>query len=264
MRVLGIDLAADPKTTGVVIIEPAAPLLWRAVVLDGSATDDALVHAAQEVDVIGVDSPLGWPIAFTRAMEAHSALRPWPWPTDRETLTRRDTDRDVRQRGLGIPLSVSADRLGSVAMRCALLQQRWGTEVWRKPAPRDGSGPLVETYPAAAFRAWKIQCAKYKDRVDPAHAATVRAQIVADIQSQLGDWLDLKNVTERCVASDHVLDGLMCALVAIAAKTDATNRAPESSVQTALVEGWIHTPSRPLATITPALRTNASDPADQL
>jgi len=251
MRVLGIDLAADPKTTGAVIIEPAGRRLWRAVELDGLATDDGLVRAARDVRVIGVDSPLGWPTAFTQAMEAHSALRTWPWPTEREALTRRDTDRDVRQRGLGIPLSVSADRLGSVAMRCALLQQRWGTEVWGLPAPRDGSGPLVETYPAAAFKAWGIQCDKYKDRANPARATTVRARIVADIQSELGEWLDLKDVTARCVGSDHVLDALMCALVAIASKTDATNRPSESFVQAALVEGWIHTPSEPIGALAP-------------
>jgi hypothetical protein len=36
-------------------------------------------------------------------------------------------------------------------MRCALLQRRWADEVWGQPARRDGSGPLVETYPAAAL-----------------------------------------------------------------------------------------------------------------
>lgn len=253
MRVLGIDLAASSKSTGAVIIEPAGHS-WRAVELNGPADDDALVRSARGVDVIGIDSPLGWPIPFSRAMEAHRELQPWPWPTDRETLTRRDTDRDVRQRGLGIPLSVSADRLGSVAMRCALLQQRWGTEVWGRSASRDGSGPLVETYPAAAFRAWEIQSHKYKDRANPARATTVRARIVADLQFALGEWLDLLDITERCVASDHVLDGLMCALVAIAAKTGATNRPPDSSVQVALVEGWIHTPSKPLGNLAPARR----------
>ena len=195
--------------------------------------------------------PLGWPTAFSHSVTAHNALLPWSWSSKRETLTHRDTDRAVRALGVGTPLSVSADKLGSVAMRCALLQQRWGEEVWTHPAPRDGSGPLLETYPAAAFKAWRIPCDGYKKRTDPAGSESVREQVVNAIESAVGDWLDLELVRTRCIASDHVLDALVCALVAIAAKVGATHLPSNDQCQAALIEGWIHVPSKPLQAILP-------------
>jgi predicted nuclease with RNAse H fold len=113
------------------MVEPLDSHHCRAVELDGTVNDDRLVLAARHADVIGVDSPLGWPAAFVNAVSVHNALRPWPGATERATLTHRDTDRVVRSLGAGNPLSVSADKLGSVAMRCALLQRRWADEVWK-------------------------------------------------------------------------------------------------------------------------------------
>ena len=173
MRVLGIDLAAQERATGAVLILPIGESSWRATELPTSPTDDALVDGARIVDVVGVDSPLGWPTAFVEAVRAHSSFSPWPGGADRSTLTHRETDRAIRQHGIRQALSVSADKLGSVAMRCALLQRRWADEVWGRPAPRDGSGRLVETYPAAALAAWRLDCAGYKNRQDAALATEV-------------------------------------------------------------------------------------------
>lgn len=206
-----------------------------------------LVLAARSADVIGVDSPLGWPIAFVEAVSAHAGFERWPGTVDRSTLTHRDTDRAVRRLGIRSPLSVSADRLGSVAMRCALLQQRWAEEVWTAVARRDGSDGLVETYPAAAFAAWGIECRHYKRRDDPSAASLARAAIVDAMGSALDRWLDLGPVRERCVASDHVLDALVCALVAVASKSGATHQPSTTERAAAIVEGWVHVPSRPLA-----------------
>jgi hypothetical protein len=166
-------------------------------------------------------------------------------------LTHRETDRAVRALGAGTPLSVSADKLGSVAMRCALLQRRWADEVWTRRAPRDGSGPLVETYPAAALRAWHVESKGYKNRRDKDEAQRVRGKVVAAIENAVGPWLDLQLVRARCITSDHVLDALICALVAIAAKAGATHVPSENQRQAALIEGWIHVPSTPLAAVAP-------------
>jgi predicted nuclease with RNAse H fold len=251
MRALGIDLAAEAKSTGAVMIEPVGIDRWRATELDGPVDDDRLVRGAHDADVTGVDAPLGWPVAFVRAVSAHDALQPWPGPTQRATLTQRDTDRAVRSLGVGNPLSVSADKLGSVAMRCALLQRRWAEEVWTFQAPRDGSGPLVETYPAAALRAWQIDSRGYKNRSDQDDARRVRAEVVDAIDGAVRGWLDLQAVRARCITSDHVLDALVCALVAIAAKVEATNVPEEHQRHAALVEGWIHVPTTPLASVAP-------------
>jgi hypothetical protein len=156
VRVLGVDWAAAAATTGAVQLVPGSENRWTSEELEGVAEDDRLVDAARQVDVVGVDAPLGWRRAFVEAVRAHEELGAWPGSVDRSGLTHRDTGRAVRRLGVGSPLSVSADNLGSVAMRCALLQHRCGQEAWAAPAPRDGSGPLVETYPAAALAAWRI------------------------------------------------------------------------------------------------------------
>jgi Protein of unknown function (DUF429) len=100
----------------------------------------------------------------------------------------------------------AADRLGSVGMRCALLQRRWGEEVWGGLQPRDGSGMVVETYPTAAFKAWGIDCRGYKDRADAARAHRSRESVVELIERSTGASFDLDSVRSRCISSDHVLD----------------------------------------------------------
>lgn len=250
MRVLGIDLAAEAKATGAVLIAGGSSA-WSASEVSGRLDDDALVDVVRTVDVIGVDSPLGWPAAFVAAVEAHASFRPWPGGADRSTLTHRDTDRAIRTYGIRASLSVSADKLGSVAMRCALLQRRWAEEVWGAPAARDGSERLVETYPAAALASWSIECRGYKDRRDPVAASVVRRRIVAELDRALAGWLDVQPVREVCVRSDHVLDALLSALVAIAAKTSSTHLPAEHQRDAALQEGWIHVPSRSLSALRP-------------
>lgn len=251
VRVLGVDLAAAAATTGAVVIVEVSPSRWRAEELDGPADDDRLVDVGGDVDVIGCDAPLGWPVAFVESVQAHGALDRWPGSVDRSTLTHRDTDRAVRRLGFGSPLSVSADKLGSVAMRCALLQHRWALEAWGAPAPRDGTGRLVEAYPAAALVAWKIECRGYKDRRNRALAAEVRDRTIDSIAHATAHWLDASVVRDRCVASDHVLDALVCALVAIAARSQHTYGPSEAERPVALVEGWIHVPSVGLGDLAP-------------
>jgi predicted nuclease with RNAse H fold len=250
VRVMGVDLAAKAETTGAVVLEAVDETHWRAVQLSARPTDEDLVSAAGQVEIIGVDSPLGWPKAFVKAVHAHHSHEPWPGGTDRSNLTHRDTDRAIRRLGIRAALSVSADKLGSVAMRCALLQQQWAG-VWGRPAPRDGSGRLVETYPAAALTAWRLESTGYKDRRNPVAARTVREQIIQNIGAAVEGWLDVTLVSERCVESDHVLDALVSGLVAIAAAGGATHEPSEDERPTALVEGWIHVPSAPLSELRP-------------
>lgn len=184
----------------------------------------------------------------------HRTLRPWPGGEDRTALTYRYTDRALTVPGTGTPLSVSAAYLGVTAMRCALLQDRWASEAWQQPAPRDGSGRLVEVYPKAALRAWGMDPKGYKggpgDRA--AKARESRRRIVDELAQAVERWLDLGPVEDLCVDSGHVLDGLVSALVAVAAKSDATQTASDAEVPMALLEGWIHVPTEALSDLEPS------------
>ncbi|HXH59369.1 DUF429 domain-containing protein [Iamia sp.] len=210
--------------------------------------------AAREAAAVGVDTPLGWPVAFVEAITAHQAFGTWTGGVDRRSLTHRVTDRVVVAAGQGRPLLVSADRIGSPAMRGALLQHRWATEVWGRPEGRDGSGRLVETYPAASLRAWGIPAAGYKRSGAAAAPAArqVRTGIVECIGATLAGWLDLDAVVARSIASDHVLDALLCCLTAVASRAGATGGPTAGAeAEAARVEGWIHVPIAPLADLGP-------------
>lgn len=144
MRVLGLDLDADPSKTAALVVARRVGRRWEALEVEGVLDDGRLVNAVTGMDIVGVDSPLGRPAAFVKAVSAHARFSRWPGTVDRSELTHRETDRVVRQATHRRPLSVSADRLGSVAMRCALLQRLWAERVWALQ-------PL-ETGPAALSR----------------------------------------------------------------------------------------------------------------
>ncbi|MFN8051032.1 MAG: DUF429 domain-containing protein [Acidimicrobiales bacterium] len=250
MRILGIDLAAQPRNTGVVCLEPIAPGRWRAEVPPDAPTDEHLVELGADADVIGVDAPLGWPIVFVQAVVAHEDRKPWPGTEDRRALTHRHTDDVVRDRGWGRPMSASADKLGSVAMRCALLQRDWAA-TWGTAAPRDGSGRLVEVYPAAALRAWNLHAGPYKGNAPDAGRA--RAKIFDGLAAGTSHWLDIAPIRSDCINSDHTLDALVSAINAVAAFVGLTH-GPQSieDRHCAVLEGWIHVPIAGLADISPS------------
>ena len=75
----------------------------------------------------------------------------------------RVTDLVVRQARL-VPLRVSADRIGHVAMRCACLLARFAQQ--GHEVSRDGSGMIVEVYPAASLKVWELPYRGYKQPGD--------------------------------------------------------------------------------------------------
>lgn len=89
-------------------------------------------------------------------------------PPTRHPLTNRATDLHLRQSVRLQPLSVSADRIGAAAMRCAAILSgltRKGIEIDRTGRV----GPVVEVYPAAALKVWGLPHQGYKGR-EPANA----------------------------------------------------------------------------------------------
>jgi hypothetical protein len=256
-RYVGIDLASQPSDTGVVVIvvngERARASLPEAPGEKFVADDANLVGIVDERTAVGLDAPLGWPDDFVAAVASHRTSARWPSYEHRssdkirQTLCYRTTDLFVQQHLSMTPLSVSSDRIGVVAMRAARLQSLW-VRRWGDAEERDGSGRLVETYPAAALSVWGLRQphgTPYKGgRASEREARRdARREILAKIVDETKAWLEIDDeVRVGSVNSDHVFDALICALVVLAARANMTADVPEDARDAARREGWIHYP----------------------
>jgi predicted nuclease with RNAse H fold len=238
VRTFGVDLSADPAKTGACLID------WDACTvafLRRPTGDEALVTAALDADMIGIDVPLGWPDDFVDALVAHGDGTGWPPvglkpPADRVSLSYRTTDLVARSSGAR-PLSVSSDRIGVAAMRGARLQHllvEAGVAVDRSGL----SGRVIEAYPAAALRVWGLTHSKYKGTANAVACSTLAGE-VAQRCGPLGAAVAAR--LDGC--DDDGLDALICALIARAALDGNTTRPGPEQAEVAAREGWIHIPT---------------------
>jgi predicted nuclease with RNAse H fold len=235
---LGIDLASQARRTAICAIDwdrCAVRVLARGHV-EGNELDDTFLSVAirRGPTKTAIDAPFGWPAPFMDALAQLRRGEPWPGGLDepRAPFERRETDRWVHRFTGKLPLSVTTDRIAYCAMRCAAIVSELG--------PRDGSGPVVEAYPAAALRLWLGDAGPPSYKGASGHAR--REQHVAALLDELP--LDVSGEQRAAmVDSDDCLDAFVCALVARAAELGETipPETPEHR-QLALAEGWIHLP----------------------
>jgi hypothetical protein len=252
-KTFGIDLAAQPKNTAGCLIEWDARgngHVHRPSVCLGD--HDLLAEMIRTGDVtrVAIDAPFGWPETFVSSIPASQRDGRWPDPpgssTSQAALRLRMTDFAVKEATGLTPLSVSTDRIGVVAMRCARLlagaQSELGT-----PIDRSGAGRFLEVYPAASLRQWELSTSvsedpgSYKGR-DP-HARARRAWIVESLCRATAGWLEVGEETrEVCIESDHCVDALIASLTARAGERDLLE--PVGDPVAARTEGWIRIPRR--------------------
>jgi hypothetical protein len=232
VKTLGIDLASDPKKTGVCTVR------WqdgRAAVdkLFVGADDDQLLGLHERSDATGIDSPFGWPVPFEELVREVGRWRTETWSNEkRDVLRFRLTDFRVRELTGRWPLSVSSDLIAVAAMRCVGLLGRMGVR------DRSGDGRVFETYPAAGLHAWGLPSRGYKKE----KGGELRAEIWAKLAHR-APWLDVTaEQSDLIVARDDALDALVAALIARAAKIGLTVQPSEHERERAETEGWIHVP----------------------
>src|SRR5699024_3585739 len=144
---VGIDLAAQPRRTGVAVLrETGEGVLLEHV--GGGADDDALLDHLQGAAKIGVDVPLGWPKPLVELLTAHAAgTLPAPASAGgdcRRRLALRATDLEVPRRTGLPPVSVATDRIAHPALRWAGIEARLRAEGLE--TQRDGEGQICEVY----------------------------------------------------------------------------------------------------------------------
>jgi hypothetical protein len=245
---IGIDLAAQDKKTALCVIHWArgkARVRPPAVGPAHGVDEERLASALSSDAWVGVDAPFGWPEPFVHAIGGYANREPWPQSFEHpDALRFRLTDRLVRDQVKLPPLSVSSDRIGVTAWRCARLLTLARAD--RKPVDRSGSEGVVEVYPGAALTCWGLVRRGYKASGGAPKKKTQRAarqRLVKAIERR-APWIEWEeDARKRCVESDDALDSFLSALVARAAAVGLTRR-PETraELRAARVQGWIHLP----------------------
>lgn len=245
MRTVGIDLAAEPSKTAVATID------WgersaRVVGLQLGATDDDLAGAVVGAERCGIDAPFGWPDAFVAFVLAHHRREPrreleLSTRAGRLPLVRRRTDRVVHEVTGIVPLSVSADLIAHVALRCAGLLARPAAEGIDTDRV---DGTVIEAYPAAALQQWGLSFRGYKgssNREKLGHLVAGFGEAAA--------FLDLGDARDVCETSDDAFDAVVAAVIARAAAVGRTRLPGPADRDSAGREGWIHLPTGPLSVL---------------
>lgn len=252
MLTAGVDLAAESKGTALAVVS------WNATgaVLEElhlGVADAQIVETARGVDKLGIDCALGWPDEFVRFVTAHSNRDPVSPDVDggmdwRRTLAYRETDREARRLTGRWPLSVSTDRLGLTAMRCAGLLARLDEAGLR--VDRAGDGLVVEVYPGATLRLWGFDTAGYRTEPEKRRLLLERLTVAAP-------WLDMGGHSGMVVASSDAFDAVVAALAARNAALGLYERPPLAMEERARREGWIALPSGGLDQLRPTVDSSA-------
>ena len=232
-----------PERTALASIEWART---RAVVRDlvCPADDDVILGAIAQAGKTGIDCPLGWPGAFVDFVAAHRSGH-IALPRDdtgtgwRRELTMRRTDAFVRDQLHLVPLSVSADRIAHVALRCAVLLAK--LDASGRPVNRSGTGAVVEVYPAASLRGWGLRHRGYKQPRTPDVLAAA-----ADDLLTAAPWLDCGPHEETIRRSHDAFDAVIAALTARAASRGQSCPPGGDDLASAAAEGWIAIPGSPI------------------
>jgi predicted nuclease with RNAse H fold len=249
MRTVGVDLSAEPAGTAVATLDWADGVAVVTELVERAA-DEVVLAAVEAADKAGIDCPFGWPLPFVEFVSGHRDGHVSGHPTLegrdwRRVLANRTTDEVVRRKTGLIPLSVAADRIGHAAFRCAwLLSQLAGRGV---DVHRAGTGRVVEVYPAASLKVWRLSHRGYKGI---AHQQA-RDVLVTALRAA-APWLDLGAYDAVCRASDHALDAVVAALSARAAALGLVTTPAGDQAAAAAVEGWIAVPTAGIDALTAA------------
>jgi predicted nuclease with RNAse H fold len=237
----GVDLAAQPERTAFATIKWTA---GRAVIEDVAhrADDEVIIQVVKRADKTGIDCPFGWPAAFVSFVTSHHARHvsvPASEPGSRRNLTMRRTDVFVHEQLRLTPLSVSADRIAHVALRCAVLLSK--LEAAGDRVDRSGSGAVAEVYPAASLRSWGLTHNGYKQKTK----IDVLGRLVDHLLRE-APWLDCTTHEQAMRRSHDIFDAVIAAMTARAAALGQTIPPTGDDLAAASTEGWIGIPDKPI------------------
>lgn len=247
MLTAGVDLAAEPRGTALAVLDWSGSIVTVDVRV--GVTDAEIAATAPGVGKLGIDCAFGWPDDFVTFVTRHARGERVELADDegmawRRRLAYRATDRATRAITGRWPLSVATDRLGLMAMHCAVLLDAV-SDALGEPVDRSGAGTAVEVYPSATLRGWQFDTRGYKTDVG------ARRTLVSRLLDR-APWLGLDDAAEELVvASDDAFDAVVAALAARAHALGLTHPVPSGYQDQARREGWIALPVGPLEDLAP-------------
>ena len=244
MLTAGVDLAAEPQGTALAVVDWTASFA-KVVDLQLGVTDEPIVEVASRVDKLGIDCALGWPQEFVKFMVQQSDAELAHHTFDggmawRRSLAYRDTDRHVREQTGRWPLSVSTDRLGLTAMRCAGLLSRLSSSGVQ--VDRTGVGLVTEIYPGASLRLWGFTTNGYRASAD------IRAELLGNLREKAA-WFEPGEYEALMISSCDAFDAVIAAFAARAVACGNYMPPAEHQLSQARVEGWITLPTGSFASL---------------
>lgn len=238
MRTWGIDWSTSAANTAAVCTSWAddgtASIVEVVSGLERARAVELILAAVSADEWVAVDVPFGWPAPFVEVVSRYHDRKPIGAPAGssegdrwrKRCLALRATDRHVIE-ALGVrPLSVAFDRLGATALSWAVVESdlaEHGVAVDRTGR----TGRIIETYPKAARVAWNGGVETVLDG---------------------SGWLNHGEFTDELPGpGNHVVDALVCSLVARARALGTTGLPQSDDAVAATTEGWIHLPQGDLA-----------------
>jgi hypothetical protein len=251
---LGIDLASQAANTAACLLgwhADRVEVLYLARDRDrlGRLDDDRLVALmlgggwpGPTPSKIGIDAPLGWPVAFVAAV---ADLDTWPLAPEVEpvALTRRGTDRWVHAQTGKVPLSVSADLIAYPAMRAQRLLRRYREQSGTRIDRSGQAGAICEVYPDVGVTHFGLRPDGARRLSYKSAAGREARRDLLDALLERAPWLILSAAQQaHCVAFDDFFDALIAALVTRSVQLGLSDPPPPELAAQAASEGWIHLP----------------------
>ncbi|MCG8452397.1 MAG: DUF429 domain-containing protein [Spirochaetales bacterium] len=250
---IGLDAAVDDKNNGLVAL-----LYSQGCITDVLLRDHTQTVVEQILDwwnwapriLLGVDSPLGWPLPFQQAMSQLSAGR--RVEGEYPSIFYRLTDIDIHQRFRKKPLDVAADRIARTAF-CTLerldeLRQQHKQLHLLFSDQEDFTAGFIEVYPAATLLANGCSIQGYKKSQE------ARKHLLVQIMKQYSafekmsptgtmekeDSVGFSLDQTALVENEHLFDAFICALSALDFLEHRAQEPDRSKVEIDRVhhEGW--------------------------
>lgn len=264
LRLIGIDAAVDPRNNGLVMAE------LRPGIVEGVGTqltveetfqpcsEDDLVDTvvswcddAETQPILCIDAPLGWPHRLGPALVKHTAGE--PIDIEANTLFRRITDGDIKERLGKTPLDVGADRIARATLHTLRRIDTIAEQTKRRrmipllrselpsgscsprAAPRERPIYVIEVYPAGWCVSERIATSGYRRPAERSRREEILDEALGAAITPYpngggispGYTITLKADRDRFTRRADDLDALLCVMAGVDA---VLGRAPDIDI----------------------------------